>query len=109
MSSGFGSRAPYTKARNEKEMKKKLNRSEDFPESGPTSVAWYHKQLQAIQRGNEWNMARAARLAEENRVTARLDEERQLSELSAGRREGLRGMAGKIRGAQRAAEQVINS
>ena len=109
MSSGFGSRAPYAKARNEKEMKKKLDRSEDFPQSGRTSVAWYHQKLQAIQKGNEWNIARAARLAEENRVTAMLNEEKQLANLAIGRRESLRGMTGKIRGAQRVAEQVINS
>ena len=71
-------------------------------------MAWYHQQLQVVLRGNEWNVARAARIAQEGRANARADEERQLAELSAGRREGLRGITGKIRGAQRVAEQVIN-
>ena len=107
--SGFGSRAPYAKARNENVMKQNLKRSEDFPDSGPTSVAWYHKKLQAIQRGNEWNVARAARIAQENRVTARLDEARQISELTTARRPGLIGEGGRVRAAQRAAEQVFGA
>ena len=107
----FGSRAPYAKARNEPAMKTNLKQPGDFPDSGQTSTAWMHTKLQAIQRGNEWNVARTARIAQENRVSARLNEERQLSELTTGRRENLQGEGGRVRAMQRAAEQaeqVIN-
>ena len=107
----FGSRAPYAKARNEPAMKHNLTSSVNFPDSGQTSTAWMHKKLMAIQRGNAWNVARTARIAQENIVSARLNEERQLSELTTGRRENLQGEGGRVRVAQRAAEQaeqVIN-
>ena len=103
----FGSRAPYAKTRNEKQMKANLLRSDLFPDSGPTSTAWLHKKLEMIKLGNEGNVARMHRLARENLVTARLDEEKQLSELTAGRRAGLIGEAGRARGAQQAADQVF--
>ena len=66
-----------------------------------------HKQLQTIQRGNEGNIARAHRMAQEDRLTARLYEERQISELTTARRPGLIGEGGRVRAAQRAAEQVF--
>ena len=104
----FGSRAPYAKARNEKQMKENMLRSDHFPDSGPTSVAWMHKKLEMIKMGQEGNIARMHRLARENLMTARLDEEKQLSELTTGRRAGLIGEAGRARGAQQAADQVFN-
>ena len=61
-----------------------------------------------IQLGNEWDVARNARIAQENNVSARLSEERQLSELNTARRGNLQGERGRVRAAQRAAEQVIN-
>ena len=104
----FGSRAPYAKARDEPAMQQRLIQSGDYPDSGQTSAHWMHKRLQAIRLGNEWNVARNARIAQENRVSARLSEERQLSELNAARRGNLQGERGRVRAAQRAAEQVIN-
>ena len=61
-----------------------------------------------IQRGNEWNIARDVRIAQENRITARLDEERQLSELTTARRPSLIGEGGRVRAGLRAADQVVN-
>ena len=105
----FGSRAPYAKARNEQEMKSNLARNDHFPSWGPTSTAWVHKKQMQIQRGQEWNVARDIRIAQENRYNARADEERQISDLTTGRRHSLIGQAGQARAAQRAAQQVINS
>lgn len=48
-------------------------------------------------------------MAQEDLVTARLDEERQTSELATGRRQGLISEAGRARAAQRTADQVLNS
>ena len=90
-------------------MKAALKNSELFPDSGPTSTAWMHKKLEQIKRGNEGNIARTYRMAQEDRVTARLDEERQIAELTSGRRPGLVGEAGRVRAAQRAAEQVFQT
>ena len=90
-------------------MKANLKRSERFPDTGPTSTAWMHKKLELIKRGNEGNIARTHRMAQEDLLTARLDEERQISELTRGRRPGLIGEGGRARAAQRAAEQVFNS
>ena len=90
-------------------MKANLKRSELFPDSGPTSTAWMHRKLEMIKRGNEGNIARAPRMAQENLLTARLDEEKQISQLTRGRRPGLIGEGGRVRAAQRAAEQVFNT
>ena len=72
-----------------------------------------HKKLEQIKRGNEGNTARTHRMAQEDLLTARLDEERQISELTTARRPGLIGEGGRVRAAQRAAqraaEQVFNS
>ena len=101
-----GSKARYAKLRNEAVMKQDHQQSGGYPKSGPTSTAWLHKKLVAIQRGNEGNIARDYRMAQENLLTARLDEEEQISELTTNRRAGLIGEAGRARAAQRASEQV---
>ena len=94
------SRAPYAPPRNERAIRSNLKQSEDFPEFGPTSAA--------IQRGNQYNLAREMRYAQENLVNARADEDRQVSELMTARRPTLRGEAGRVRAGLRAAEQVYN-
>ena len=88
-------------------MKANLKTSELFPDSGPTSTAWMHRKLEQIKRGNEGNIARTHRMAQEDRLTSRLDEERQIAELTMGRRQELIGEGGRVRAAQRAAEQVF--
>ena len=88
-------------------MKANLKNSGLFPNSGPTSTAWMHRKLEQIKRGNEGNIARTHRMAQEDRLTSRLDEERQIAELTMGRRQGLIGEGGRVRAAQRAAEQVF--
>ena len=88
-------------------MKANLKNSELFPDSGPTSTAWMHRKLEQIKRGNEGNIARTHRMGQEDRLTSRLDEERQIAELTMGRRQGLIGEGGRVRAAQRAAEQVF--
>ena len=65
-----------------------------------------HKKQLQIQRGGEANIARDMRMAQEARLTARLDEEKQLEHLTTGRRPQLRGEAGRARAAARAAEQA---
>ena len=105
----LGSRAPYAPPRNEQVMRSNLKQSGDFPEFGPTSTAFLHKKLAAIQRGNEYNLAREYRQAQENLINARSDEERQISDLTTARRSTLRGFAGQVRSGIRAAEQVYNN
>jgi hypothetical protein len=105
----FGSRVPYSKPRNEKAMHRNLKESGDFPEWGPTSTARLHRQHLLIQRGNEYNTSRDIRMSREDLLTARLDEERQLSDLTTARRPNLRGAAGNMRSAQRAAAEVFDS
>ena len=61
-------------------MKQNLKASGDFPKSGPTSTAWLHKKLVAIQHGSEANHGRQWRIAQEDLLTARLNEEKQISE-----------------------------
>ena len=90
-------------------MKANLRSSGLFPDSGPISTAWMHSKLELIKRGGEGNLARAHRMAQEDLVTARADEERQISELTIARRAGLIGEGGRARAAQRAAEQVFNT
>ena len=105
----FGSRAPYAPPRNERAIKSNLKRSEDFPEFGPNRTAFLNKKLAATQRGNQYNLAREYRQAQESLVNARQDEERQMSELTTARRQTLRGEGGRVRAGLRAAEQVYNS
>ena len=105
----FGSRAAYAKPRNEKAMGTNLKQSGDFPDWGPTSTARLHRQHMLIQRGNEYNTSREIRMSREDLLTARLDEERQLSDLTTGRRPNLRGEGGRLRSAQRASAQVFES
>ena len=90
-------------------MKANLEGSGLFPDTGPTSTAWMHKKLELIKHGGEGNFARAYRMAQEDLMTARLDEERQISELTTARRPGLIGAGGRVRAAQRAAEQVFGA
>ena len=97
----MGSRAPYAKPRREAVMKQSLQASGDFPESGPTSMDWLHKKLVKIQRGNEGNVARDHRLAQENLLTARLDEEKLISELTTNRRASLIGEEQRLPSGQR--------
>ena len=104
----FGSKTPYAQPRNESGMKQSLKASGDFPKSGPTSTAWLHKKLAAIHRGNEGNIARGWRMPQEYLLTARLNEEKQISQLTTSRRPSLIGEAGRARAAQRAAEEVYN-
>ena len=68
-----------------------------------------HKKLELIKRGGEGNLARAYRMAQEEHQKARLDEERQISELTTARRPGLIGEGGRVRAAQRAADQVFGA
>ena len=105
----FGSRAAFAKSRNQQRMRANLKMSELFPDSSPTSTAWVHKKLEQIKRRNEGNTARTHRMAQEDLLTARLDEERQISELTTTRRPRLIGEGGRVRAAQRAAEEVFNS
>ena len=101
-----GSRAEYAKPRDEPQLKKNHLASGDFPKSGPTSTAWLNKKQMEIQKGNQGNLARDYRIAQENLLTARLDEEKQISELTTGRRASLIGEVARARGAQQAAAQV---
>ena len=68
-----------------------------------------HKKLMAIQSGNEGNTMRAYRMQQENLLSARLDEEKQISDLTTARRPQLIGEGGRARAAQRATDQVYNT
>ena len=92
--------------RNEQAIKTSIQQDESFPTWGPTSTVWMHKKQLLIQKGNEWNIARDMRMAQEDRLRARLDEEKQIANLTTGRRPQLIGEAGRARAVQRAAEQV---
>ena len=105
----FGSRAPFAAPRDERKMKAYLKNSGLFPDSGPTSTARMHKKLEQIKRGNEGGIARTYRMAQEDLLTARLNEERQIAELTTARRPSLIGEGGRVRAAQRAAEQVFGA
>ena len=89
-------------------MRQGVRRDEKFIDPGPNSIDWTHKKLAKIQKSNEGNFARSYRMAQENQISARLDEERQVQELTQGRRPQLIGEAGRARAAQRAADQVFN-
>ena len=102
----MGSRAEYAKTRDEPQMKKNHVASGDYPKSGPTSTAWLHKKQMEIVKGNTGNLARDYRIAQENLLTARLDEEKQISQLTTGRRASLIGEAARARNAQQAAAQI---
>ena len=102
----FGSRAPYADRRNEREMRAALKLSGIFPAEGPTSTTWLNSKLSLAQRGDEWNVARSWRNAQEDLVNARLDEERQIADLTTHRRPSLIGEGARVRNAQRVAEQA---
>ena len=104
----FGGRAPFERPWDEKRMRANLKQSEDYPDAGATSAALMHRRLELIKRGSEGNIVRTYRMAQEDLVTARLDEERQISELTTGRHPGLIGEGGRVRASQRAASQVFN-
>ena len=55
-----------------------------------------------IVKGNAGSLARDYRLAQEALLTARLDEEKQVSQLTTNRRASLIGEAARARGAQHA-------
>ena len=104
----YGSRQPYAATpRNELAMRQGVRRDEKFANPSPNSVDWAHRKLAKIQKGNEGNFARSYRMAQEDLLTARLDEERQIQQLTQGRRPQLIGEAGRARAAHRAAEQVF--
>ena len=87
-------------------MRNALKNSGRFPTEGPTSTAWLNSKLSLAQRGEEWNVARAWRMAQEDLVTARLDEEKQIQDLMTNRRPSLIGEGARVRNAQRVAEQA---
>ena len=89
-------------------MRQGVRRDEKFIDPEPNSIDWTHKRLAKIQKGNEGNFARSYCMAQENQITARLDEERQVQALTQGRRPQHIGKAGRARAAQRAADQVFN-
>ena len=105
----MGSRAEYAKPRDEVRMKRNHVASEDYPKPGPNSTVWLNKKLAEIQKGNLGNLARDHRMAQENLLTARLDEEKQQQELTTYRRAGLIGEAARARGAQMAAAQILGT
>ena len=105
----IGSRAEYANPRNEQRMKKNITASGDYPKDRPTSTAWLHKKQMEIIKGNSGNLARDYRLAQENLLTARLDEEKQISQLTTNRRASLIGEASRARNAQQAANQIYAS
>ena len=88
-------------------MRQGARRDKKFANPGPSSADWTRKKLSKIQKGNEGNFARSYRMAQEDLLTARLDEERQIQQLTQGRRPQLIGEAGRARAAQRPAEQVF--
>ena len=60
------------------------------------------------QHGNEGNIARDWRMAQEGLLRARLDRDKQISQLTTNRRPSLIGEAGRARSAHRAVEEVYN-
>ena len=106
----YGARQPYAgPPRDEAVMKRNLKGSGLFPELGKDHMSWMNEKLEKARRGQEANQVRTWRMAEEDRVTAQLDQEKAVSELRAGRRATLIGEGGRVRAAQRAAEQVYAS
>ena len=98
----IGSRAEYANPRNEQRMKRNIKASDNYPEDRPTSTAWLHKKQMEIIKGNSGNLARDYRIAQEDLLTARLDEEKQISGLTTGRRDSLIGEAARAKnGGQR--------
>ena len=102
-----GSRASYAQPRNEAAIKRKHASSADFPAPGPSSADWRHKKLIAIRERGAGDLVREYHKAQENLLTARLNEEKQIQELTTNRRAGLIGETARVRGAQRVAEQVF--
>jgi hypothetical protein len=108
MSSGIrGSVAPYAaESRDESSMKQTLKASGRFPEVGQNHTDFVNKKLEKVRKGNEGNQVRNWRMAQDDRLTAMLEQEKAVSQLQAGRRGPLIGEGGRVRAAQRAAEQV---
>ena len=104
----FGSRAPYAKPRDERRMRANLAQDELFPSVGKSSLDWMHEKLVTAQRGHEVNMHRTIRMQQEDLLTARRNEEKQISDLRTSRRPQLIGEASRAQAAERAAEQVYN-
>ena len=75
-------------------MRTNTQHNEEFPKWGPTGTAWMHERQLLIQKGSEWNIARDMRMAQEDRIRARLDEEKQILSFTTGRRPQLNGEAG---------------
>ena len=106
----YGSRQPYAATpRNEPAMRQVVRRDEKFIDPGPNSIDWTHKKLAKIQKGNESTFAGSYRMAQEELITSRLDEERQMQELTRGRRPQRIGEPGRARAAQRAADHVFHA
>ena len=104
----FGSRTTYAKPRDERRMRANLAQSELFPKPGKSSLDWMHAKLAVVQRGHEVNLPRTIRMQQEDLLTARRNEEKQVSDLRTSRRHQLIGEASRAQAAQRAAEQVYN-
>ena len=104
----FGSRTIYAKPRDERRMRANLAESELFPSAGRSSLDWMHKKLAVVQRGHDVNLPRTARMQQEDLLTMRRNEEKQIADLRTARRPQLIGEAARAQAAQRAAEQVYN-
>ena len=93
--------------RDESQMKRNLKGSGLFPELGKNHTDWMNDKIEKARKGQEASQVRTWRMAQEDRVTAQLDQEKAVSELRTGRRATLIGESGRARASQRAAEQVF--
>ncbi len=106
----YGARQAFAGTqRDVSQMKRNLKGSGLFPELGKNHTDWLNNKIEKARKGQEASQVRTWRMAQEDRVTAQLDQEKAVSELRAGRRATLIGESGRARAAQRAAEEVYAS
>ena len=106
----YGSRAVYAEPRDGlPEMKQKARSQGHFRKVGQSSEAFLYKKLQQSQRGKEISGTQARRRALDDRLNYELETERAMQDMRQNRMPGFRGLGARMAGADRAAQQVLNT
>ena len=106
----YGSRTVFAQQppRDEGRMKRHLRSTGLFPKAGKNHDKVLQEQLAKIQKSKELGALQARRVAEDNRIPNQIQQERLQSLLQSQRQPGLRGEMGRMRNANRMAEEVGN-
>ena len=104
-----GASVPYAEPRDGLETMKRKARAADFPTSTRGQDEVLYKKMQTIGKSKELSAVRTRRQALDDRMNYEMQSDQMMSQMRAARIPGLRGQGSWMMGAERAANQVLNT